>query len=67
MGTFREEMASRQVTPVWFNLYQLEAVLAAITMSGVTRDPDLKTATRKLGRARDRRDRAAKRARRSSR
>jgi len=25
MGTFREEMASRQVTPVWLNLYQLGA------------------------------------------
>jgi len=25
MGTFREEMASRQVTLVWLNLYQLGA------------------------------------------
>jgi hypothetical protein len=64
--SIREERAKRQVTAVWLNLNQLEAVLAAITMSGVTRDPDLNAATRKLGRARDRRERAVKRARRSS-
>lgn len=70
--TLREERAARWPTTVTLNLYQLSAVLAAVSEEAdsgrgrgrrAPRDPDLRTALRKLGQAHERRCKAVERAR----